>query len=39
MEKQIKLLYNVIRRMGDLVGFILLLAAIYFASRGGVFFE
>lgn len=34
MDKQIKLLYKVIRRMGDMVGFILLLAALYFASRG-----
>ncbi len=34
MEKQRKLLYKMISRIGDLVGILLLLAAVLFASRG-----
>lgn len=34
MEKQKKLLYKMVLRMGDLTGLILLLMAILFASRG-----
>ncbi|CAN5898245.1 hypothetical protein BH24BAC1_BH24BAC1_15350 [soil metagenome] len=34
MEEQLKLLYKFIKRMADLVGVVLLLAAILFASRG-----
>jgi hypothetical protein len=32
--KHTKLLYKMIRRMGDLTGLLLLLAALLFASRG-----
>jgi|GEM_PF-2783627 len=34
MEKQYKLLYKLVRRSGDLVGIILILIAVLFASRG-----
>jgi hypothetical protein len=34
MEKQTKLLFNVIRRMADMVGIILLLVAVLFGLRG-----
>jgi hypothetical protein len=33
-EKQLKLLYKVISRLGDLVGLVLLLAAVLFGTRG-----
>jgi hypothetical protein len=34
MENQLKLLYNFVKRTADMVGVVLLLAAILFASRG-----
>jgi hypothetical protein len=34
MDKQFKLLYKAIRRMADMIGLILLLAAIWFGLRG-----
>lgn len=34
MKNQTKLLYKVISRIGDLVGILLVLAAVLFASRG-----
>lgn len=33
-EKQRKLLYKIISRLGDLVGLVLLLAAVLFGMRG-----
>lgn len=34
MEKQFKLFHNIVRRMGDLIAFLLVLACILFATRG-----